>query len=61
MTASGKFALMFQAILLFVAVVGIMLFIASRFSGRKADRGVAAAFLAPTVIALLVGLIYEKE
>ena len=58
MTASGKFALMFQAILLFVAVVGIMLFIASRFSGRKADRGVAAAFLAPTVIALLVGLIY---
>ena len=58
MTASGKFALMFQAILLFVAVVGLVLFIASRFSGRKADRGVAAAFLAPTVIALLIGLIY---
>ncbi len=58
MTASGKFAQMGLAILLFVAVVGLVLFIASRFSGRKADRGVAAAFLAPTAIALLVGLIY---
>jgi len=56
--ASGKFALMAMAILLFVAVVGVVLFVASRFSGRKADRGVAAAFLAPTVLALLVGLIY---
>ena len=58
MTASGKFLQMGLAILLFVAVVGLVLFVASRFSGRKADRGVAAAFLAPTVLALLVGLIY---
>ncbi len=58
MTASGKFAQMGLAILLFVAVVGLVLFVASRFSGRKADRGVAAAFLAPTAVALLVGLIY---
>ncbi|MDP9496877.1 MAG: sugar ABC transporter permease [Actinomycetota bacterium] len=46
------------AVLLFAAVVGVILFIASRFSGRKADPAVAAIFLAPMVLALLVGLIY---
>ena len=58
MTTSGKFLQMGLAILLFVAVVGLILFIASRFSGRKGERAVAAAFLAPTALALLVGLIY---
>ena len=58
MTTSGKFLQMGLAILLFVAVVGLVLFVASRFSGRKGERAVAAAFLAPTALALLVGLIY---
>jgi len=53
-----KFVLMFEAIGLFVAVVGVILFIASRFSGRKGDRAVAALFLVPTVALIGVGLVY---
>src|SRR4051812_14134865 len=49
---------MFEAIFLFVAVIGIVLAIASRFSGRKGDRIVAVVFLAPTVILISVGLVY---
>jgi len=54
----GKFAQAGFAILLFVAVVGAILFIASRFSGYRGDRATAAAFLGPTVILLSVGLVY---
>jgi alpha-glucoside transport system permease protein len=57
-TSIGKFAQAGTAILLFVAVVGIVLFIASRFSGRRGDKATAVAFLAPTVILVSVGLIY---
>src|SRR4051794_33277045 len=46
------------AILIFVAVTGIILFLASQFRGRRADRAVAIAFLLPTAAMLLVGLIY---
>src|SRR3954454_5925791 len=46
------------AVLLFVAVVGVILFIASRIGGRKGDRAVAMLFLLPTVLMLAVGLIY---
>jgi alpha-glucoside transport system permease protein len=53
-----KFIQMFEAILLFVAVVGLMLAIASRFTGRRGDRVVAAAFLLPTVALIALGLIY---
>jgi alpha-glucoside transport system permease protein len=53
-----KFVQMFEAILLFVAVVGLMLAIASRFTGRRGDRVVAAAFLLPTVALIALGLIY---
>ena len=49
---------MFAAILIFVAVMGIVLFVAGRFGGRRGDRIVAFAYLAPTVIMLAVGLIY---
>jgi alpha-glucoside transport system permease protein len=49
---------MFAAILLFAAVVGIILFIAGRFGGRRGDRIVAYSYLAPTVIMLIVGLVY---
>ncbi len=38
--------------------MGVILAIASRFSGRKGDRAVAAAFLLPTVLMLAVGLVY---
>ncbi|HLL67476.1 MAG TPA: sugar ABC transporter permease [Micromonosporaceae bacterium] len=47
-----------SAILLFVAIVGVMLFIAGRFEGRRGDRVVAFAFLLPSVLMLAIGLIY---
>ncbi|MEU4219291.1 sugar ABC transporter permease [Actinoplanes sp. NPDC026623] len=49
---------MFAAILLFAAVVGIILFIAGRFGGRRGDRVVAYSYLAPTLLMLTVGLVY---
>ncbi len=58
MTTAEKFFTMSQAVLLFLAVVGVILFLASRFSGRKGDRTVAALFLLPTALMVLVGLIY---
>jgi len=53
-----KFLTMGLAVLLFVAVVGVILFIASRIGGRKSDRAVALLFLLPTVVMLAVGLVY---
>ncbi|MDT7548051.1 MAG: alpha-glucoside transport system permease protein [Actinomycetota bacterium] len=58
MTTTHKFVTMFEAIALFVAVIGVILFAASRFSGRKGDRMVAFAFLMPTVLLISVGLVY---
>ncbi|OJF10610.1 carbohydrate ABC transporter permease [Couchioplanes caeruleus] len=49
---------MLAAILLFAAVVGVILFVATLFRGRRADRWVAYAYLAPTLVMLLVGLVY---
>jgi alpha-glucoside transport system permease protein len=49
---------MFVAIGIFIAVVGVILFVAARFRGRRADRVVAFAFLLPTAVMLAVGLIY---
>src|SRR4051812_34910351 len=57
-TTVGKFAQAGFAVLLFVAVVGLILFISSRFGGKRGDRATAIAFLAPTAILLTVGLIY---
>ena len=53
-----KFMTMGLAVLLFVAVVGIILFLASRISGRKGDRAVGLLFLLPTILMLAVGLVY---
>jgi alpha-glucoside transport system permease protein len=57
-TTTHKFVTMIEAIALFVAVIGVILFAASRFSGRKGDRMVAFAFLMPTVLLISVGLVY---
>ena len=57
-TTAEKFTQMFAAILLFAAVVGIILFIAGRFGGRRGDRIVAYSYLAPTLLMLLIGLAY---
>lgn len=58
MTSTQKFTSMLEAVGLFVAVVGLILFAASRFSGRRGDRVVAAVFLLPTAAMVLVGLVY---
>jgi len=58
LTTPEKFVQMGSAILLFVAIVGVMLFIAGRFEGRRGDRVVAFAFLLPSVLMLAIGLIY---
>jgi alpha-glucoside transport system permease protein len=57
-SALGKFAQAGAAVLMFIAVVGIILFIASRIGGKRGDKATALAFLAPTVILVTVGLIY---
>ncbi|AGL18180.1 binding-protein-dependent transport systems inner membrane component [Actinoplanes sp. N902-109] len=55
---AGKIGLMIAAILLFAAVVGVMLFIASLVRGRRADRWTAYIYLLPTLLMLAVGLVY---
>lgn len=54
----GKFAQAGFAVLLFIAVVGLVLFIASRIDGRRGDKVTAVAFLAPAVLLVSIGLIY---
>jgi alpha-glucoside transport system permease protein len=54
----GKFAQAGAAVLIFIAVTGLILFIASRFSGRRGDKATAIAFLGPTIVLVTVGLIY---
>jgi alpha-glucoside transport system permease protein len=58
MSTAHKFLTMVEAVALFVAIVGVILFVANRFSGRRGDRAVAAAFLLPTVLLISVGLVY---
>ncbi|MDX6226224.1 MAG: alpha-glucoside transport system permease protein [Frankiales bacterium] len=58
MTSSEKFTSMLEAIGLFVAIVGLIVLVASRFGGRRGDRVVAGVFLLPTVVLVLVGLVY---
>jgi len=57
MDMTGKFLTMLLAVLIFVAVVGVILFIASR-AERRSGKGVALMFLLPTALMLGVGLLY---
>ena len=56
-TTGHKFALMVVAILLFAVVMGAILFAVDR-PKRVPNWVVAAAFLGPTLLLLLVGLVY---
>ena len=58
MSTTDKFLRMGLAILIFLAVVGVLLFIASRLKGKRSDRWVALTFLAPTALLVTVGLVY---
>ena len=57
-TTAAKITQMLAAILIFVAVMGIILFLAGRAKGRRSDRIVAYTYLAPTLLMVLIGLIY---
>jgi alpha-glucoside transport system permease protein len=57
-STTDKFLRMGLAIVVFIAVVGVILFIASRFKGRRSDRWVALTFLLPTFLLVTIGLIY---
>lgn len=58
-TSTGaKFGLMLFAIALFVAVVGLILFLADKLGNTKSDRAVATLFLLPTVLLISLGLLY---
>ncbi|MCW2607827.1 MAG: transporter permease [Frankiales bacterium] len=58
MSAGSKVLQMLLALLAFGAVVGLVLLVAGRVKGRKGDAKVAVVLLLPTVLALLVGLVY---
>jgi alpha-glucoside transport system permease protein len=57
-TTAAKVTQMFAAIIMFAAVMGVILFLAGLAKGRRSDRVVAYAYLAPTLVMVLVGLIY---
>ncbi|WP_438872472.1 carbohydrate ABC transporter permease [Paractinoplanes maris] len=57
-TTPEKILQMLSALLLFAAVMGIILFIAGRFGGKKGDRVVAYLYLLPVLLLLTVGLVY---
>ncbi|PVU82813.1 ABC transporter permease [Cellulomonas sp. WB94] len=57
MEVTGKLLTMVLAILLFVAVVGLILFIAGKVEHRRGNR-VAYVFLFPSLVMLAVGLLY---
>ncbi|WP_127503583.1 carbohydrate ABC transporter permease [Actinoplanes solisilvae] len=49
---------MLMALLLFAAVMGVILFFAGRFGGRRGDKVVAYLYLLPAILLLAVGLVY---
>ncbi|WP_264653270.1 carbohydrate ABC transporter permease [Actinoplanes cyaneus] len=49
---------MLAALLLFGAVVGVVLFLASRVRGKRSDNLVGYLYLLPVVLLLAVGLVY---
>ena len=57
MEVTGKLLTMVMAVLLFVAVVGVILFFASR-TERKSSTRVGYVFLFPSLLMLTVGLLY---
>jgi alpha-glucoside transport system permease protein len=57
-TTGEKFLNMFIGIAVFIAIVGVIMLIASRFGGKRGDLMVALLFLLPVAIMLSVGLIY---
>jgi alpha-glucoside transport system permease protein len=53
-----KIVQMLMALLLFAAVMGVILFFAGRFGGKRGDKVVAYLYLLPAILLLAVGLVY---
>ncbi len=58
MTDSEKIIQMVTALVAFAAIIAVILLLASRVKGERNDKVVAAVFLVPTVLFVLVGLVY---
>jgi alpha-glucoside transport system permease protein len=58
MSATDKFVQMFIAIFAFVAVMGIVLFLADRVRSRKGEVLQTIAFVLPAAVLISVGLLY---
>ncbi len=57
-TTPEKLLQMLSALLLFAAVLGVILFLASRVRGKRSDNWVGYLYLLPVVLLLAVGLVY---
>ena len=58
MSAGEKFVQMFAAIGIFLAVMGVVLFLADRAKGRRGERFQTIVFLLPAVLMVCFGLLY---
>jgi alpha-glucoside transport system permease protein len=58
MPAGEKFAQMFFAIFVFVAVMGVVLFLADRVRSRRGESIQTFVFVAPAVLMIALGLVY---
>ena len=58
MTFSNKLLQLLVAVVVFAAVIGLVLFIADRLRGRRAEKWQGLTFVLPAVLLLLVGLVY---
>ena len=58
MSAAEKFVQMFIAIFAFVAVMGVVLFLADRVRSRKGEVLQTVAFVLPAAVLIAVGLLY---
>jgi alpha-glucoside transport system permease protein len=58
MTLLDKLGQLLVAVVVFAAVIGLVLFLADRVRGRRAETWQGVVFVAPALLLLLVGLIY---
>jgi alpha-glucoside transport system permease protein len=58
MTLLDKLLQLLVAVVVFAAVMGVVLLVAGRARGHRADRVQGLAFIAPAVLLLLAGLLY---
>lgn len=58
MTLLDKLLQLLVAVVIFAAVIGVVLLVAARMRGRRAEMWQGVAFVTPAIVLLLVGLIY---